>query len=72
MVGINDAKQTFTGNVNAANLARALGPISQCTGACVPFNIFGGAGSVTQGMLNYVGFTEYDKSNSSSKTIPRT
>jgi iron complex outermembrane receptor protein len=63
VVGINDAKQTFTGNVNAANLARALGPISQCTGACVPFNIFGGAGSVTQAMLNYVGFTEYDKSN---------
>jgi iron complex outermembrane receptor protein len=63
VIGINDARQSFTGNINAANLARALGPISQCTGACVPFNIFGGAGSVTPAMLNYVGFTEYDKSN---------
>jgi iron complex outermembrane receptor protein len=60
--GINDAHQLFTGNVNAANLARALGPVSACTGACVPFNIFGGVGSVTQAMLDYVTFDERDKS----------
>ncbi len=60
---INDAKQTFTGNVNADNLRRALGPISACTGACVPFNLFGGAGSITPAMINYVAFTERDKSN---------
>jgi iron complex outermembrane receptor protein len=60
--GLNDAHQLFTGNVNAANLARALGPVAQCTGGCVPFNIFGGAGSVTQPMLDYVTFDERDKS----------
>lgn len=60
--GINDAHQVFTGNVNAANLARALGPVANCTGACVPFNIFGGVGSVTQAMLDYVTFDEKDKS----------
>ncbi len=62
VIGFNDANQTFTGNVNAANLARALGPIAACTGACVPFNIFGGQGSITPAMLAYVGFTEHDQS----------
>lgn len=60
---VNDAKQTFTGNVNADNLRRALGPVSACTGACVPFNIFGGAGSITQAMIDYVAFTERDRSS---------
>jgi iron complex outermembrane receptor protein len=63
--GFNDAKQLFTGNVNAANLARALGPVANCTGACVPFNIFGGVGSVTPAMLAYVGFDEHDRSSQS-------
>jgi iron complex outermembrane receptor protein len=65
VLGFNDAHQVFTGNVNAANLARALGPLAQCTAPCVPFNIFGGAGSVTPEMLGYVGFVERDKSRQS-------
>jgi len=63
VIGYNDAKQLFTGNVNAANLQRALGPVANCTGACVPFNIFGGVGSVTPQMLAYVGFDEHDRSS---------
>jgi iron complex outermembrane receptor protein len=65
VIGFNDARQTFTGNINAAKLARALGPVAQCTGDCVPFNIFGGLGSVTQAMLDYVGFVEHDSSSQS-------
>lgn len=65
VLGYNDAHQVFTGNVNAANLARALGPVADCTGSCVPFNIFGGAGSVTPAMLAYVGFVERDRSRQS-------
>ena len=61
--GWNDAKQTFTGNVNAARVAQALGPIANCTGACVPLNIFGGAGSITPAMLDYISFVERDRSN---------
>ncbi len=61
--GLNDAHQTFTGNLNAAKLAQALGPVANCTAPCVPFDIFGGAGSVTPAMLAFVGFTEQDKSN---------
>jgi iron complex outermembrane receptor protein len=62
VIGLNDATQTFTGNVNAAKVARALGPLSACTGDCVPLNIFGGAGSITPAMLNYIAFTEHDQS----------
>ncbi len=61
--GTNSAKQLFTGNVNAAKLAQALGPLAQCTGSCVPFNIFGGAGSVTPDMLKFVGFDEHARSS---------
>ena len=61
--GFNDAHQTFTGNINAAKLAQALGPIANCTAPCVPFDIFGGAGTVTAAQLAFVGFTEQDRSN---------
>jgi iron complex outermembrane receptor protein len=62
LYGRNKAKQTVFGNINAANLAVALGPVADCTGACVPFNIFGGSGSITQAMLDYVGFVQHDSS----------
>ena len=63
VLGYNDARQTFTGNVNALKLQQALGPVSLCTGECVPFNIFGGQGSITPAMLNYVGFVQRDRSS---------
>ena len=62
LYGENKARQTVFGNVNAANLARALGPAANCTGACIPFNIFGGAGSITPAMIDYVTFTQRDSS----------
>jgi iron complex outermembrane receptor protein len=63
--GRNTAKQTVFGNVNAANVARALGPVANCTAPCVPFNIFGGSGSITQAMIDYVAFTQHDSSRQS-------
>lgn len=60
--GFNDAKQSFTGNVNAANLARALGPVANCVSPCVPVNIFGGAGSITPDQLAYITYTERNRS----------
>ncbi|HXH16546.1 MAG TPA: TonB-dependent receptor [Sphingomonas sp.] len=65
VLGFNDAKQLFTGNINAAKLQQALGPVANCTGACVPFNIFGGAGSVTPQMLAFVAFDERARSSQS-------
>ncbi|HEX6375042.1 MAG TPA: TonB-dependent receptor [Allosphingosinicella sp.] len=60
--GRNKAEQTVLGNINAANLARALGPVAACTAPCVPFNIFGGAGSITEAQYNYVAFEQNDSS----------
>lgn len=63
LFGINDAHQSFTGNVNAARVAQAIGPIANCTAPCVPLNLFGGAGSITPAMLNFIAFTERDRSS---------
>jgi iron complex outermembrane receptor protein len=58
----NHADQTFTGNVNAARVQQALGPVANCTGSCVPLNIFGGAGTITPAQLAFIGFTQVDSS----------
>ena len=63
--GRNKAKQTVLGNVNAANVALALGPDDECTGSCIPLNVFGGAGTITQDMLDYISFTQRDRSRQS-------
>jgi iron complex outermembrane receptor protein len=61
--GINQARQSFTGNVRADRVAQAIGPVANCTAPCVPLNLFGGAGSITPAMLDWIGFTEHDKSD---------
>lgn len=63
--GRNKAKQKMLGNVDMSKLAVALGPLATCqaTAGCVPFNIFGGAGSITQDMIDYVGFEQNDSSS---------
>ncbi len=58
----NKAEQTVHGTYNIAHIARALGPVDQCTGSCVPLNIFGGPGSITPEMLQYIQFVEQDHS----------
>jgi iron complex outermembrane recepter protein len=62
--GHNKAKQTMFGNINSDHLRTALGPVAGCnaTAGCVPFNIFGGAGSITPAMLDWVTFEQHDKS----------
>ena len=66
-VGENRGWQQKQGAHNAARLATALGEPSVCaaTPGCVPFNFFGGQGpdgrgSITQAMLDYVGFVQRD------------
>jgi iron complex outermembrane receptor protein len=63
--GRNKASQVMHGNINAGKLQQALGPLAGCTGACVPFNIFGGAGTITQAMLDWVSFVQHDSSQQS-------
>ena len=60
--GSNKARQSFTGNVNAAKVSQALGPLAACVAPCVPLNIFGGNGSITPAMLAFIGFVERAKS----------
>lgn len=58
----NRADQLGHGIVNSARLEQALGPVANCTGSCVPFNFFGGPGSVTQAMVDFVTFVQHDTS----------
>ncbi|MDD3763368.1 MAG: TonB-dependent receptor [Nevskiales bacterium] len=62
---------TEAGLINMERLARAVGPIAECTGddvnsappsaaGCVPFDFFGGPGTITQDMLGYVAYTAHD------------
>jgi iron complex outermembrane receptor protein len=65
VIGRNDAKQVFTGNVNIARVQQALGPVNACTAPCVPLNVFGGVGSITPEMLGFIGFDERARSTQS-------
>jgi iron complex outermembrane receptor protein len=66
--GRNKADQVMRGNLNSDNLRIALGPVATCaaTSGCVPFNIFGGAGTITQDMIDFVGFVQRDSSKQTS------
>lgn len=63
----NKASQTVTGTYNIRHIMNALGPVDQCTAPCVPLNIFGGPGTITPEMLNYIQFTERDHSKQELK-----
>ena len=52
--GENEAKQTTFGSLNIARIAQGLGPIENCTAPCVPLNLFGGAGTITEEMIGFI------------------
>ncbi|MBL0162210.1 MAG: TonB-dependent receptor [Xanthomonadales bacterium] len=64
----NKATQTVNGTYNIAHIQRALGPIADCTAPCVPLDMFGGPGSITQDMLDYIQFIENDRSRQKLST----
>src|SRR3546814_531685 len=64
--GRNKAEQRMFGNIHSGRLRQALGPIAGCTDPCVPFNLFGGAGSITQEMIDFVTFVQNDSSRQST------
>ncbi|MCE5233166.1 MAG: TonB-dependent receptor [Xanthomonadaceae bacterium] len=63
----NKATQTVNGTYNIAHIQRALGPLADCTGSCVPLNIFGGPGTITPAMLQYIQYIEHDTSENKLK-----
>ena len=54
-----------THEVDATRLRRALGSPSGCSAPCVPVNLFGGAGSITPAMVNYLAATQRARGTSS-------
>jgi iron complex outermembrane receptor protein len=70
----NRAQQYVTGTYNIAHIQRALGPVANCdgtiaTGNCVPLNFFGGPTGLTPAMLNYIQFTENDRSEQTLHSV---
>lgn len=63
------ATQTAQGTYNIANIAQAVGPVDNCTDPCVPLNLFGGPGTITPAMLDYIGFTEVARSEQSLDSV---
>lgn len=59
----NKAEQTVHGTYNIRHIMNAVGPVADCTGSCVPLNLFGGPGTITQDMLDYILFVENDRSD---------
>lgn len=60
--GYTRARQSVAGTYNLAHIKQALGPVADCTGDCVPLNIFGGPGTITKQQLDYIEFNELDYS----------
>jgi iron complex outermembrane receptor protein len=78
--GKNDQSDVTTGFFNISALRNALGPsvvvdgVARCGTAgnvidgCVPMNMLSGAGSLTQDMIDYAGFTAHDVYGYEQKT----
>ena len=67
----NEAEQTKHGAHNARKMLQALGPPDQCAEipGCIPLNLLGGQGTITAGMLDWVGFVQRDSSAQKLKSF---
>ena len=59
--GRTDTITLWSGRLNRARLAAALGPDSGCTGDCVPLDLFSGPGGITQEMIDYISYVGVDR-----------
>ena len=67
----NQARQTNYGSYNIRRINLALGPESVCEAdpQCVPLNIFGGPGTITPAMLNYIQPIIHDESENNLQLV---
>ncbi|MCY3814375.1 MAG: TonB-dependent receptor [Gammaproteobacteria bacterium] len=67
----NEAEQTKHGAHNARKMLQALGPPDACARipGCVPLNLFGGQGTITADMLDWIGFVQRDSSAQKLKSF---
>jgi len=66
------AEQVTQGSFNIARIADALGPVDRCqneVAGCVPLNLFGGVGSITDDMLDFITFTGLDVSEQELSSV---
>ncbi|MFY8272664.1 TonB-dependent receptor domain-containing protein [Pseudoalteromonas sp. SSDWG2] len=56
--GDNSSVQTTKGRLNMVRIAQALSADCNTDSSCVPLNLFGGEGSITPEMLDYITTTE--------------
>ena len=54
-----DAKESFTNGLHLARVTQALS--DSCVSPCIPLNLFGQPGSITEQMLDFVGTNATDK-----------
>ncbi|WP_417359210.1 TonB-dependent receptor [Gallaecimonas pentaromativorans] len=69
--GKSTSTDTTTGLLNFDHIKTALGDVNTCnaTSGCVPLNLFGGEGSITQGMVDYITYTGVDNSGQELRDI---
>ncbi|GAB59369.1 TonB-dependent receptor plug domain-containing protein [Rheinheimera nanhaiensis] len=60
--GQNNQDEMTTGLLNLTRINQALGDNCNATTNCVPLNLFGGFGSITQEMIDYVSFDSVARS----------
>jgi iron complex outermembrane recepter protein len=65
-LGRSDNTNIHRGDVNIERLKLAIGPDADCVAPCVPLNLFGGPGSVTPEMADYISYeaTSFEQSQS--------
>jgi iron complex outermembrane receptor protein len=67
--GYGQSRQTnqLLNSLRVDRIQRALG--DNCTGDCVPLDFFGGAGSITQAMLDYIRYSAIDWTKQTQKDL---
>ncbi len=58
-----------SGRFIRSSLMRALGPVDDCTGGCVPLDILRGTGTITPEMLAYIQYTGVARGYSQQKIV---
>ncbi len=65
--GQNDQTELTTGLLNLTRINQALGANCNVSTSCVPLNMFGGPGTITQQMLDYITFDSVARSGLTMK-----
>ena len=65
--GRTDGTDTNQGRFIRSRVEQALS--ADCTGSCVPLNLFGGPGTISQDMLDYISYTGTAATSYEQKTI---